>query len=169
MVTDLLITDQVWEWYLLSYIGPCNANEEFTCFNSSDCIPRNGRCNGVPECSQLEDEIYCCQDHLFGCYVDASDSFYALGGNANRHYYECLDKMALCDNHVDCVDGSDENPVNCKCSLLLLSFGGHLAGSSWYNVISTEFQKGKSTDYTQQSLCYTLYTLKACYLCIYGG
>ena len=60
----------------------------------------------------MEDELFCCQEPLFGCYVDASDRFDALGGNANRHYYKCLDEISICDNSVDCVDGSDE--INCK-------------------------------------------------------
>ena len=99
---------------VLFYLGSCNGSEEFTCFNSSDCIPLRDRCDGVPDCPEGEDEKFCCKDTLFGCYVDTSDHFDALGGNANRYHYKCLDKMAMCDNIMDCVDGSDENSVHCK-------------------------------------------------------
>ena len=94
-------------------LGSCDANE-FACFNSTDCIPLSGRCDGIQDCHDGEDEKFCCPDSLFGCYVDASDLYDAYGGNANLYQYQCLDEMAKCDDTIDCVDGSDENPIDCE-------------------------------------------------------
>nr|XP_033342194.1 vitellogenin receptor [Megalopta genalis] len=70
----------------------CTA-DEYRCYNTYICLPREARCNGVPECPKHDDERNCarCQKEEFVC--------------ENKN---CIDQTWVCDQSDDCGDGSDE-------------------------------------------------------------
>ena len=98
-------------------LGLCDSIEQFSCYNSNDCVRHDQRCDGTDNCRQGEDEEFCCLEPTFGCYVDVSDRPDSYGGASNRQIYQCLESLSRCDGVPDCVDQSDEN--NCKLTLLL--------------------------------------------------
>ncbi|PIO70696.1 Low-density lipoprotein receptor domain class A, partial [Teladorsagia circumcincta] len=71
----------------------CTA-DEFACIVSEQCIDLRRRCNGIAECSDGTDEIYCdvCGNGLFHC---------AKSG-------ECIPSEERCDGKRQCPHGEDE-------------------------------------------------------------
>ena len=97
------------------FLGTCDSVEQFSCFNSNECVRHDQRCDGTDDCKQGEDEDFCCGESLFGCYVDVSDFPDPYGGAGKQLIYQCLEQMSRCDGVFDCIDRSDE--FNCKLEL----------------------------------------------------
>uniref|UniRef100_A0A914XXG2 EGF-like domain-containing protein n=1 Tax=Panagrolaimus superbus TaxID=310955 RepID=A0A914XXG2_9BILA len=93
-------------------------NTTFQCtIPSSKCIPMSYVCDGIAQCTDNSDEIFCdCNEE---------DSFYQEGGmrcqtnssaaSSLLHRYQCVPKIKICDGLPDCANGGiDEDPRVCK-------------------------------------------------------
>ncbi|XP_045115782.1 mucin-5AC-like isoform X2 [Portunus trituberculatus] len=76
--------------------------DQVECINGTStwgrCIPRNSRCNSVPDCSDKSDELDCKENNCFG-------NFQCRDG-------ECIERLYVCDGVTNCQDGDDE--LNCE-------------------------------------------------------
>ncbi|XP_063880837.1 uncharacterized protein LOC135111464 isoform X3 [Scylla paramamosain] len=76
--------------------------DQVECVNGTStwgrCIPRNSRCNSVPDCSDKSDELDCKENNCFG-------NFQCRDG-------ECIERLYVCDGVTNCQDGDDE--LNCE-------------------------------------------------------
>ena len=59
----------------------------------------------MEQCPNGQDELNCCSEDKFSCYVNGS-------GRNSVPYFECLFNNFKCDGMPDCADGRDE--MGCK-------------------------------------------------------
>ncbi|XP_042892031.1 low-density lipoprotein receptor-like [Penaeus japonicus] len=75
--------------------NPC-ADNQFQCVKDLNCILKDWRCNGIPNCNDYTDEEGC---------VNCTNAISCRSGE------QCILQRWLCDGDKDCDDGSDE--ANC--------------------------------------------------------
>ncbi|KAG5307229.1 VGR protein, partial [Acromyrmex insinuator] len=73
-------------------LDTCSKNE-YQCFDTNLCLPKQVRCNGIDDCPKYDDE--------YGCEVCSNDEFSCDGT-------KCIPKSWVCDKKTDCDDLSDE-------------------------------------------------------------
>uniref|UniRef100_A0A8C7RPG1 EGF-like domain-containing protein n=1 Tax=Oncorhynchus mykiss TaxID=8022 RepID=A0A8C7RPG1_ONCMY len=68
---------------------------QWSCVSKTQCIPATCRCDGQKDCEDHSDEAGCDQ-------LKCSNQLYQCGSG------ECVDHSLLCDQIINCPDGSDE-------------------------------------------------------------
>ncbi|CAH1394861.1 unnamed protein product, partial [Nezara viridula] len=116
----------------------CDPENEFTCLNVFECIPKSSVCDGRPNCQDSSDELNCpidCPSNSFKCSnglcvpesarcnrtsecSDGSDERGCPTGGCTINQWQCgdggcIDISMRCDMQSDCLDESDEE--NCPC------------------------------------------------------
>jgi len=92
-------------FYISNSVHTSCRSGEFTCSNSSQCIPGHYVCDGWNDCGDDSDEVDCpCDRGMFTC----------LTYNVSTTHDKCVGFADLCDGVDDCSDGSDE--INCNCT-----------------------------------------------------
>ncbi|KAM4677962.1 LOW QUALITY PROTEIN: SCO-spondin-like [Discoglossus pictus] len=103
-----------------SGLGTC-APGHWACGDGA-CVGRDKLCDGVSDCRDRSDEE---QTHCVTSRPQPEDTTVvsvSLGLNCGRYEFrcgsgECRPRGWLCDNEVDCMDGSDEHHCNRTCDL----------------------------------------------------
>ncbi|XP_042171133.1 low-density lipoprotein receptor-related protein 2-like isoform X1 [Oncorhynchus tshawytscha] len=77
-------------------VSPVTCGEfQWSCVSKTQCIPATWRCDGQKDCEDYSDEAGCDQ-------LKCSNQLYQCGSG------ECVDHSLLCDQIINCPDGSDE-------------------------------------------------------------
>ena len=87
-----------------------NCDDQFNCrcrygINDRECIDLSWLCDGIPDCSDGQDEWRCvCSDDEFQCNVCERDDECDDG----IPIHECIDESQVDDGFQDCWNGNDE-------------------------------------------------------------
>ena len=87
---------------------PCISDSQFQCENG-ECIDKDRKCDGVPNCSDNSDEGPICM--CLGDTIDKDEFFKCPTKGEDPEDSVCIFKNQQCDGIIDCPFGEDEE--NC--------------------------------------------------------